>query len=37
VALLDDEAGLAVVGAEHAPVAAEFLDQGQQVAQVASD
>ena len=37
VALFDDEAGLAIVGAEHAALAAIFLDQRQQVAEVSGD
>ena len=37
VPLLDDEPRLAVVGAEHAPVAPVSLDEGEQVAQVAGD
>src|SRR5229473_27986 len=37
VALLDDEAGLAVVGAEHAPVGAEFFHERQEIPQVAGD
>ena len=37
VALLDDESGFAVVGAEHAALGAVSLDEGEQVAQVAGD
>ena len=37
VALFDYEAGLAIVGAEHAPVAAELFDEREEIAQVARD